>query len=852
MAWFYSIGLTAQNTIYVNINVSGGNNDGTSWANAYGNLQDALTDSNSGDQIWVAAGTYAPGTLETDSFSIPSDVTVLGGFNATETTADERNWATNPTILSGDLNHSGSSDPGDSHTIVTMIGNNAEINGFYVQWGHADDLTDNTQPAIGSSGAGIYNNGNNKIFNCNIRNNKAGVFIDDLTTDGIGAGLVSYGGTLGIVNTLFDSNTASAGGAISLESGNINITNCTIANNHANIGGGVHFYSGSINVTNSIFTDNSGTNGNINDDGPGTGTANYCLFYNTTTDNDGSLPPNIAGSNNIENADPIFTNGYQLNYNSPAIETGNNTAYSNAGGDVSGDLDLAGSPRLHASTIDMGAYENQRLLLAPDTDNILYVDRNVSGGTADGSSWANAVPELSDALLWAKQNESSWTTAEPLQVWVAEGTYKPTATTDRTIGFELFGNLQLIGGFSPGNGSTDLATRDFKTYSTVLSGDIGTLGDNTDNSYSVVCTNGHIPNLTVDGITIEQGYASSFSGAFDDKSCGGGWFHYAAGSGLSSDIILKNTIVQHNTSLHAFGGGIGSYVESNAEVRWTIENCIFRENASPEEFAGYGRGAAYWSASRSGASSETNIVNSLFYDNHAGSRGTLEFFNGAHSINTITNSTIANNTVASNEGKAVSLSSATVSFYNSILWNGGNEIADFGATASVHSSLVEGLDNTPNGGLDGTDASMAPGFADTANNDFTLLDTSPAVDAGNNTAYTNADGDLSNDLDLAGNLRLHASTIDMGAYEFNPALNTTPSLTVSTFTIFPNPVKNNLNIKTIYQLYNYTVYNIQGQKVMEGYNNTSNSINVSKLPSGIYLLKLRSGNNSQNFKIMKE
>ncbi|SHI72742.1 hypothetical protein SAMN04488096_1042, partial [Mesonia phycicola] len=39
--------------------------------------------------------------------------------------------------------------------------------------------------------------------------------------------------------------------------------------------------------------------------------------------------------------------------------------------------------------------------------NILYVNKNVSGGTADGSSWANAIPELADALVWAKQNEAT-------------------------------------------------------------------------------------------------------------------------------------------------------------------------------------------------------------------------------------------------------------------------------------------------------------------------------------------------------------------------------------------------------------------------------------------------------------
>lgn len=45
--------------IYVNagFRISG---DGSSWSSAYVNLQDALSNSVSGDEIWMAAGTYYP------------------------------------------------------------------------------------------------------------------------------------------------------------------------------------------------------------------------------------------------------------------------------------------------------------------------------------------------------------------------------------------------------------------------------------------------------------------------------------------------------------------------------------------------------------------------------------------------------------------------------------------------------------------------------------------------------------------------------------------------------------------------------------------------------------------------
>ena len=52
--------IAAGGTIYVDANAAGANN-GSSWANAYNYLQDALADATvSGDDIWVAKGMYKP------------------------------------------------------------------------------------------------------------------------------------------------------------------------------------------------------------------------------------------------------------------------------------------------------------------------------------------------------------------------------------------------------------------------------------------------------------------------------------------------------------------------------------------------------------------------------------------------------------------------------------------------------------------------------------------------------------------------------------------------------------------------------------------------------------------------
>src|SRR4029453_3220444 len=89
---------------YVKWNCSGANN-GTSWANAYTDLQSALSAASSGNEIWVAAGTYKPtsGTDRSISFALENDVAIYGGFDSTEDLRTQRNVQTNVTILSGDI-----------------------------------------------------------------------------------------------------------------------------------------------------------------------------------------------------------------------------------------------------------------------------------------------------------------------------------------------------------------------------------------------------------------------------------------------------------------------------------------------------------------------------------------------------------------------------------------------------------------------------------------------------------------------------------------------------------------------------------------------------------------------------
>lgn len=85
---------------------NGGTGNGTSWNLAYGNLQTALLNASSGDEIWVKQGTYTPSTTQNinDSFVFKDGVKIYGGFDGTELSLDNRADTTGKTTtLSGDL-----------------------------------------------------------------------------------------------------------------------------------------------------------------------------------------------------------------------------------------------------------------------------------------------------------------------------------------------------------------------------------------------------------------------------------------------------------------------------------------------------------------------------------------------------------------------------------------------------------------------------------------------------------------------------------------------------------------------------------------------------------------------------
>jgi len=208
---------------------------------------------------------------------------------------------------------------------------------------------------------------------------------------------------------------------------------------------------------------------------------------------------------------------------------------------------------------------------------IRYVKPTASG-SGDGSSWANASADLQAMINASSAGD---------QVWVAAGTYKPTTTTNRSISFSLKNGVAVYGGF---NGTeTLLSQRNWVANVTILSGDIGTLGDDSDNSYHVVYNSGVNSTAVLDGFTITKGQAYP---VFGNTSGVGMYYNYSSptltffsftenssneGGGMyntHSSPTLTNCSFSGNT---AYSKGGGMYYNNSSP---TLTNCSFSGNTS--------------------------------------------------------------------------------------------------------------------------------------------------------------------------------------------------------------------------------------------------------------------------------
>jgi hypothetical protein len=281
--------------IYVDKDATDGNNDGSSWDNAYLDFNDALPEAEIYAQalgeceIWVAAGTYKPHYQGTNYYQATFKMRAgniairghFGGKGVYETSPEQRNFNNdaNETIFDGRVGPSGQKayDP----VTCNNIGDGLVLDGF-------------TFTGAGNRGLYINNYSDPSITRCKFKGNGAfGIFTDlysspDVTDSvflensesGSGVGLYSHYSSWPYVrNCVFDGNNSSSSTGLSVDSSQMLIEDCNIRRYTSD-----GFYcSGNSDITISAcnIEDNAGNNG-INCSGTSSVEITDCLIQNNT------------------------------------------------------------------------------------------------------------------------------------------------------------------------------------------------------------------------------------------------------------------------------------------------------------------------------------------------------------------------------------------------------------------------------------------------------------------------------------------------------------------------------------------------------------------------------------------
>ena len=232
---------------------SGATGNGSSWANASGDLQAMINESLDDDQIWVAAGVYTPVRPLTDlnttspgnrnnAFAVTKNISIYGGFAGHESSLDERNLQQNTTVLSGK-----SGEAGLYHVLIFANGSEAILDGFTVEGGHADgneSVQFNGKTFRQDAGGGIcVVHASPRLNNLTVKDNEAVH----------GGGIYSFHSFPVLSNMVISHNTAEQGGGIYSYYSFPNVVNATVSQN---TGGGFYNVVSRPELTNSVVWGN--------------------------------------------------------------------------------------------------------------------------------------------------------------------------------------------------------------------------------------------------------------------------------------------------------------------------------------------------------------------------------------------------------------------------------------------------------------------------------------------------------------------------------------------------------------------------------------------------------------------
>lgn len=531
--------------VYVDVECAVATHDGSSWANGYRSLNEAIAYLSGLDKetvgskrlevhvmegdIWprYAFTNLDPQTATIDIPAAASGATlyIYGGYHRSDDKISvERNPLTYRSVING--NHEGKNiEDGLYHCITVAKGAAVCLDGFHIINGYA------AGEASRQYGAGL---------------------------------LVHDGANVTVNNCIFENNTAQEGSAIDARNASLTMNNCVVNNN--------------TNITETAAV--------VNGDG-----ANLKMNFVTIVNNNGkaysdnaSLISSFSTANTSANthtieistaqfSNPTKTSGASLGFDTYlggylSFQPTNQNPIVNVGKTIGGiTTDITLSARSRGGAPDLGAYEAQ----LPVDGTVIYVRSENGDDNNDGLSWSSAKKTITAAL-----NTASTATEA---IWVAAGTYNERVT--------MKDGVNVLGGFAKtGNPDNKLdgVNRDISNansnFMTVIDGQGGgrvltqpanfnklttwegfviqngaTKGDNADSNGAGVklMSNGKLKNSLVQNNTHINTYSSWGS---DTKSIGGGGISMSSGSIVDGCIIKANKTNKENNDRYTCGAGI--------------------------------------------------------------------------------------------------------------------------------------------------------------------------------------------------------------------------------------------------------------------------------------------------------
>ena len=751
--------------VYVDVECAVATHDGSSWANGYRSLNEAIaylsgldkeTVGNKRLEVHVMEGDIWPryaftnldpqtATIDIPAAASGATLYIYGGYHRSDDKISvERNPLTYRSVING--NHEGKNiEDGLYHCITVAKGAAVCLDGFHIINGYA------AGEASRQYGAGL---------------------------------LVHDGANVTVNNCIFENNTAQEGSAIDARNASLTMNNCVV-NNNTNItetaavvnGNGANLKMNFVTIVNN--------NGKAYSD-------NASLISSFSTANTSANTHTIEIST-AQFSNPTKASGASLGFDTylggySSFQPTNQNPIVNVGKTISGiTTDITLSARSRGGAPDLGAYEAQ----LPVDGTVIYVRSENGDDNNDGLSWSSAKKTITAAL-----NTASTATEA---IWVAAGTYNERVT--------MKDGVNVLGGFAKtGNPDNKLdgVNRDISNansnFMTVIDGQSGG---------RVLTQPANFNKLTTwEGFVIQNGSTKG-----DNADSNG------AGVKLMSNGKLKNSLVQNNTQTNTYsswgdtksigGGGISM---SSGSI---VDGCIIKANKTNKE-----NNDRY----TCGAGIHMNggtLINSIVVDNVATSTNGAEWYNwgsnilGAavfiNSAGTFYNCTFAYN-YGNTNGKSAVVGgvwddSKNSKFYNCIFWGnagngtggentiqvGGPGYSDGGTEAAANKNLINcyasiaessqttsELWNNPdatfqmNIGSNDYNQMISKAKANQPFDDnYKLLNNTTGlhcINKGNN-IYVE-DNDIY--VDAAGATRIQYCTVDKGAYESADAIQIEP------------------------------------------------------------------------------